>query len=324
MSSGITLAILAFNHAAFIEKAILSALKQDFGDFELLISDDGSTDDTMLIAERTIAKFADERQRVIYNRRKGGQGLVAHIDEIARIASGELIVILAGDDLCEPERVKTIDAYWRDDRPDILISDYFVIDEFGHRIQPELDLSPTEICIFNDQRTYKIVGCTAAYSKRFLAKVPQPQNPVYMEDFYYTLCSSLSAITIVRIPQPLVGYRLHSASISTSTLTTGREEVERKGAQVAALGVQTIDAFRDAIDLAGQSRTLAGPNDRRLLELRAQAARHAQWIETSTLRRFIGLVRHPADFRWTFPRLLGLNRFLQIARFADRMRFLLR
>jgi hypothetical protein len=92
----VTVATVAFNSAPFIAEAIDSILAQDFPDFELLVCDDGSTDDTWQIVQR----YADPRIRAIRNERNLGE--YANRNQALRLARGRYILYIDGDDCLYP------------------------------------------------------------------------------------------------------------------------------------------------------------------------------------------------------------------------------
>jgi glycosyltransferase involved in cell wall biosynthesis len=94
----VSIVIPAFNQSNYIEQAIQSVLAQSYPDWELIVVDDGSTDDT---AAR-IASFTDPRIRYIHQQNKGLPG--ARNTGIAQ-ATGEYIAFLDADDAYHPEKL---------------------------------------------------------------------------------------------------------------------------------------------------------------------------------------------------------------------------
>ncbi|MDB5017639.1 MAG: hypothetical protein JWQ84_2471, partial [Mucilaginibacter sp.] len=96
----ITVLMPAYNAGKYIREAVASVLEQSFTDFELLIINDGSTDDTVKI----IRSFNDSRIVLLNQENKGiaqalNRGLAnAHAPYIARFDA---------DDICLPNRLKT-------------------------------------------------------------------------------------------------------------------------------------------------------------------------------------------------------------------------
>lgn len=88
------------NGEKYLKKAVESVLKQTYGHFELLITNDGSTDKTKKIIESYSSK--DKRIKPIHLEKKGG---ISNAMNIAiRRAKGKFIVRADGDDICLPNR----------------------------------------------------------------------------------------------------------------------------------------------------------------------------------------------------------------------------
>lgn len=101
-----------YNKAPFIGEAILSVIKQTFNDFELIIMDDGSSDESVL----KIQKFLSD-SRVLLFLNKKNQGKTETLKELVKKARGEVICILDSDDSLEPNALaEVIQAY--EARPD--------------------------------------------------------------------------------------------------------------------------------------------------------------------------------------------------------------
>lgn len=82
----------AYNVAAYIGTAIESVLAQSFRDFELIVMDDGSTDNTAAVAEH----FADARMRLV---RAAHQGAATELRDGIWRSHGKYVAFLDGDDV---------------------------------------------------------------------------------------------------------------------------------------------------------------------------------------------------------------------------------
>ena len=96
----ITVFIPAYNTAQYISDAINSILSQTYTDFELLIIDDGSTDETNQI----ISSYSDSRIRLIKNREN--RGLVYSRNLALTEARGKYLAILDSDDVAHENRLE--------------------------------------------------------------------------------------------------------------------------------------------------------------------------------------------------------------------------
>jgi glycosyltransferase involved in cell wall biosynthesis len=106
----VSVLIPTYNYAHFLDEAIGSVLAQSFQDFELIIVDDKSTDDTLEV----VSKYLDDPRVKIFVNEKN-LGLVANFNKTLEFASGEYIKYLLADDKLHPEilekYVKILDEY---------------------------------------------------------------------------------------------------------------------------------------------------------------------------------------------------------------------
>ena len=97
----ISVVIPLYNKERYIARAIQSALGQTYGDFELIVVDDGSTDGSVDI----VSQFADTRLRLI-NQANAGVG--AARNRGIKDAKYELITFLDADDEWMPDFLETV------------------------------------------------------------------------------------------------------------------------------------------------------------------------------------------------------------------------
>jgi len=97
----VSIVMPAFNSSAYIEHSVNSVLKQSFQDWELLVVDGGSTDETLSIINKF--EMADSRVRLINNLNDRGPAH-ARAEGIA-YAKGKYVAFLDADDLWLPEKL---------------------------------------------------------------------------------------------------------------------------------------------------------------------------------------------------------------------------
>ena len=102
MMPSVSICIPTYNGAFYLEECLDSALAQTFSDFEIMIVDDQSTDQSHEIAQSYAAR--DPRIRVVRN--SHNLGLVGNWNECVRLARGEYIKFLFQDDFLEPNCVE--------------------------------------------------------------------------------------------------------------------------------------------------------------------------------------------------------------------------
>jgi len=94
----ISIGIPVYNGEKFLSAAIDSILGQTFPDFELIISDNGSTDRTGEICE----KYATNDKRIRYYRYDHNRGAAWNFNNTFALATGDYFKWAAADDICEP------------------------------------------------------------------------------------------------------------------------------------------------------------------------------------------------------------------------------
>jgi glycosyltransferase involved in cell wall biosynthesis len=95
----VSIGMPVFNGERFLEEALQSLRAQTFRDFELIISDNGSTDRTEEICRRSVA----EDTRIRYYREAKNQGAAWNYNRVVELATGEYFKWAAHDDLITPD-----------------------------------------------------------------------------------------------------------------------------------------------------------------------------------------------------------------------------
>ena len=98
--SKISVCIPSYNHEKYIYHTIESVLNQSFQDFEIIISDDNSSDNTLEIAK----SFKDSRIKIIENKKNNGTSINTNI--AIENSCGEFIALIASDDMMHQDRLK--------------------------------------------------------------------------------------------------------------------------------------------------------------------------------------------------------------------------
>jgi glycosyltransferase involved in cell wall biosynthesis len=209
-----------YNQAHFIAEAIQSALDQTFQDFEIVVVDDGSTDNT----KEVVAGFQDPRIKYIYQENRG----VAAASNAGILAStGEYIAGLSSDDMWLPQnlefKVKLLDS-----RPDmsIVCSDLYEFDSdtgatlcrlwrnksgrYLRELQDGVRQPLTEY--LSKGSLFRIV--TMIVRRQVFDEVGYYDESLRVEDYemFVRILQRLSSIGIIN--SPLVKYRRHRGSMS--------------------------------------------------------------------------------------------------------------
>lgn len=112
----VSVVFLSYKQERFVEAALLSALRQDFESYELIIADDASPDGTFSIIERVLAENPNPRVRLKVIRQTKNLGIIGNFNSALAAASGEIFVVMAGDDVSYPLRVRRMAEAFASDK----------------------------------------------------------------------------------------------------------------------------------------------------------------------------------------------------------------
>lgn len=133
--------IPSFNSARFLPEAIESTLDQSYTEVEIIVVDDGSTDDT----RKVLARYGDR----LISHRQANQGVCAARNQGLSMATGDFVVFLDADDYFLPDKIRDqVDAFIAAPHVQMVHSGWDVVDEEGAHIHhrtpwtrvPRLDL----------------------------------------------------------------------------------------------------------------------------------------------------------------------------------------
>ena len=124
MKTKITVVIPTYNKAAYISQTIESVLRQTYQDFEIIIIDDCSKDDTELVVQ----KYLSEKIRYFKHAQNWGPG--ATFNDGIKKARTEYVTLIASDDILLPAHLElVINEFKKDKKIETVFSKLQVIDE---------------------------------------------------------------------------------------------------------------------------------------------------------------------------------------------------
>lgn len=212
-----------YNNSLFIRDAIESILNQTVNDFELIIIDDFSKDDTVAI----ISTYKDKRIKLIkhaYN-----QGTALSINEGINISSGKYIARMDGDDRSYPYRFEKQLEYLNN-HPEISIcgSHMNLIDTLGNHLKTQnkkLGNDAIKMGLFFGETSI-------AHPSIFIQKEKLDQKFLrydsafrYAEDYDF-YCRASHSLCFDNLNEPLIEYRLHDNSVSMRYCDEQRQDAQ--------------------------------------------------------------------------------------------------
>ena len=237
----ISICIPTYDGSEYIEDCLDSVLTQTYGNFEVLILDDCSTDNTLEIAN-TFAK-KDSRIRVVKN--ENNLGLVGNWNKCIQLAKGEWIKFVFHDDLIAPQCLERMMAVADDNHPFIICRRNFIFNDVSEDVfqtyqkfltelsmdgvfNGKTDISPSDIVdaqirmVTSFQRNY-FGEPTSTLLHRLLFKRFGLINPALIQkcDLEYWLRVGIN-VGVRYIPETLAHFRVHSGA-TTAKNKSGRD-----------------------------------------------------------------------------------------------------
>lgn len=232
----ISVILPVYNASAFVNEAIDSILAQDFTDFELIIADDGSTDDSL----QKVQAYTDKRIRVLVN--SGNQGLITTLNTCMKECRGSFIARMDADDICDPRRFSAqLAAFENLPAVGIVSSLMGLIGEPG-RVVKHRFLEPREVKAALPY-TNPIVHPAVMFRASML-----PKRDLYNKEFlhaedYGLWMELIRDMEFKVIPLPLVSHRSHHAQVSVTHYEQQKKSVSKAHALLCTyLGITPTEA----------------------------------------------------------------------------------
>jgi glycosyltransferase involved in cell wall biosynthesis len=206
----------AYNVAPYIRAAIESVIGQTMGDWELLIADDGSTDDTAAIARAYAA--TDARVRLL---QQPNAGIAAARNRAVRESTGEFLAILDSDDLWEPGYLAAqLAIFVNHPDVDIVTGNGWFLGGRRHgqpaRPWPDPRPQPTLAAILADEESIFIMSIMRRRVYDRLGGFDEALRS--NEDYEFWLRAAVAGFRFIRNDEPLGHYRRRDDSLSASDL----------------------------------------------------------------------------------------------------------
>ena len=206
----VSLIVNNYNYARYVAEAIDSALAQTWPALEVIVVDDGSTDDSRAV----IAAYGD-RIRTVF-KANGGQGSAFNAG--FAVSRGEIVMFLDADDTLYPDAVETVVAHWQPSfaklmfRLDLVDGSGRFLDRFPAD-SVALDTDQALPTLLRTGRYSTTATSGLAFGRAFLAAVlPMPEDD-------FRICADGYLITVApihggigAIERPLARYRKHGSN----------------------------------------------------------------------------------------------------------------
>jgi alpha-1,3-rhamnosyltransferase len=262
----VSVVVPSFNHAPFVEATLRSIFRQTLAPAELLVIDDGSTDDSVRVVEKILNDCPFPCELIARENR----GLCATLNEGLSKTRGRYFAYLSSDDLWLSDflaaRVSLLEA-----RPSAVLAygHAFLIDERGEIVDCTLDwaaYSDGDARRMLLEETYAPMSPTVLYRRDALAPVGWNER-ARLEDYelYLRLSARGEFAFDTRV---LSAWRQHASNTSRDFvwMIEARLEAQARVAAQLSLSEDELRRFRHALEFAGAEDLLRLGDKRRALK----------------------------------------------------------
>ncbi|HKG60590.1 MAG TPA: glycosyltransferase family 2 protein [Pyrinomonadaceae bacterium] len=310
----ISIAMCTYKGAEFLRAQLESIIAQSRPPDELVICDDGSSDDTRPLLERFAAESFIP---ITLHFNEQNLGSIKNFEEAISLCTGDIVALSDQDDVWRSDKLKLIeDAFKESPSAGLVFSDAEIVDEnlkpLNRRMWDEVGFDAHKRKLVRTGRALEVLipgwtvtGATMAFRSPFVKlSLPIPEGIAMIHDGWIAL--TIAAVAdVVALDEPLIQYRQH-----------GRQQIGAPARKHAAPELRG----RQAIETAFRRRNSNADLHKILETLEARLLAHASDYDTHKALSFVGDYAFHLNVRANLPQR-RLNRVPRILRELISLRY---
>ncbi len=207
----LSVCMATYNGQQFVVRQLDSVLKQLTLDDELIVVDDGSTDNTVQVIKDTYGK----RVQVYVNEKN--MGVIKSFEKAISFAKGDILFLCDQDDLWEPHKVKTVLKAFDEQNADLVVHDAYVVDGNLEILDPswnEYNQNNIKQGVFGNILKNAYTGAFMAFRKEIVPSILPFPAAIEMHDQWIALVCMMKRKKIIFIKEPLMKYVRHGGNVT--------------------------------------------------------------------------------------------------------------
>lgn len=220
MNQLISILIPSYNHSKYIGETLNSVIEDNYPNKEIVIIDDGSTDNSVEIINEWIKNNPEHSVNFSV---RSNRGITYTLNELVSLAKGDFLVLLASDDVLINNTLKERREFLVESGKKVLVSDAQVIDSEGNVINDSMLFNfhkANKSKYFNSEDildeivfNFSISGAVVMINKNIFSSIGKYPEDLKAEDFYFYI--SVAAKRELLFYDRIVSkYRQHSSNTS--------------------------------------------------------------------------------------------------------------
>lgn len=214
----ISVCLATYNGSKFILPQVLSILNQLSSKDEIIVSDNGSEDDTI----KLLSNLNDNRIKILT---EPIPGIIPNFSNALSHACGDIIFLSDQDDLWMPNKILKVSELLLS--ADLVLHDALIVNEDQKIVMDSLfHFNATRIGFFTNLLRNGYVGCCMAFHRKILEHaLPIPSN-IGMHDWWIGLVAE-KYFKVRHLHLPLIKYRRHNNNASNTSLKSNFSYIKR-------------------------------------------------------------------------------------------------
>lgn len=206
----VSIVMPAYNSEKYITEAINSVIAQTYEDWELIVLDDGSEDDTLQIINKCALK--DPRIKAYSN--KMNMGVAKTRNKGIDLAVGEWIAFLDSDDMWHPAKLEKQLKFANEKSAGFIFTGSSYINKKGEPFKKVFEVPPKST--YKGLRKQNVISCSSVLIKKKHFKEIKMERDDLHEDYIAWLKILKTGIIAYGINEPLLIYRIYKGSKSSN------------------------------------------------------------------------------------------------------------
>lgn len=218
----VSVALCTYNGSRYLKQQVQSILDQTEPAAQVVVSDDASGDDSVVVVEQMWAKLNNSAPKLVVLRNQRPLGVTKNFQQAAESCTSDLIALSDQDDVWAPDRLqRMVDVFESSPGLGLLFSDARLVDADGRDLGPSLfealEVRETDLSRIRSGNAFEVLlrrnlvtGATVVF-RRTLLGAALPFDSAWVHDEWLAIVAS--AVTRVDcLPEKLLDYRQHGGN----------------------------------------------------------------------------------------------------------------
>jgi glycosyltransferase involved in cell wall biosynthesis len=212
----VSIAMCTYNGAKYIHQQLDSLLSQTYHNFELIIVDDSSKDNTVEI----LREYESQDQRIKIYENEKNVGFIQNFSKAISLCNGDFIALADQDDIWKKEKIELFMEAIGDNV--LIYSDAILIDEYSHPKNEQLIRPENQLVSGRCNKAFLFMNCVSGNTlmfKKELSKYILPIPTISYHDVWIAYVAS-SIGTITYTDEAMIYYRRHVEQVTLHPVKT--------------------------------------------------------------------------------------------------------